>query len=166
MRPGQGSHRQKIAELRERGIREEDAHELRIPPRSAVVWRTQVWHCVGPNISQQDRLIMHVGCTLQLPRPHTPTLPGRGACLLRQLSVCSDNYRWMRPTDYTRQSPELLASLKDDPVRLQLLGEIPDGVDPLGTSPDTAPASAHWSDSEETVPLTAMAAALESAPRL
>ena len=66
MRPGQGSHRQKIAELRERGIREEDAHELRIPPRSAVVWRTQTWHCVGPNISQQDRLIMHVGCTLLL----------------------------------------------------------------------------------------------------
>ena len=66
MRPGQGSHRQKIAELRERGIREEDAHELRIPPRSAVVWRTQTWHCVGPNISQRDRLIMHVGCTLQL----------------------------------------------------------------------------------------------------
>ena len=69
-----GSHNRKPEELREMGrkVSPEEAVELKLRPGSAVLWRTAVWHCVGPNLSQKTRKIMHVGY----------------------------NYRWLRPTDY------------------------------------------------------------------
>ncbi len=106
------------------------AVDLRLPPGAAVLWRTATWHCVGPNLSDKTRKIMHVGY----------------------------HYRWLRPTDYVRQDPELVAH--SSPIRRQLLGELATGSDPLGDDPEFHPASAYWSPagaSSDDVPLKAWA---------
>eukprot|EP01051_Picozoa_sp_SAG22_P011698 SAG22_NODE_1149_length_5353_cov_1.820898_1_plen_333_part_00 len=121
-----GSHKRKRAELvrcQETRAQPPGATELRVPVGSAVVWRTAVWHCVGPNTSESTRKIVHVGY----------------------------HHRWLRPTDYTDQDPELLA--RCDPVRRQLLGAMPEGRSALGTDPEWAPASKFWQPSDDDVPL-------------
>jgi hypothetical protein len=93
-----GSHRRRVAELKvaQRAHRQpEGAVELRLPAGAAVLWRTAVWHCVGPQTSQQTRKVIHIGY----------------------------HHRWLRPTDYTEQDAALLA--RCSPVRRQLLGALP-----------------------------------------
>lgn len=111
-----GSHKRSPKELRDNGRRVDakDAFELRLPAGAAVLWRTATWHCVGPNQSKQTRKIMHYGY----------------------------HHRWLRPTDYIEQSPELIA--RSSPIRRQLLGAIPTGGDPLGEDSAFAPSSQHW----------------------
>ena len=77
-----GSHRRRPAELQEQGngVDPEGAVELKLPIGSAVLWRTAVWHCVGPNLSRKTRKIMHVGY----------------------------HYRWLRPTEFVEQDPDLI----------------------------------------------------------
>ena len=108
-----GSHKRPPQELWDAGHRvpDDQALELRLPAGAAVLWRTAVWHCVGPNRSAHTRKILHVGY----------------------------HYRWLRPTDYLRPDPELVA--RCSPVRRQLLGELPSGGDPLGEDADVAPSS-------------------------
>lgn len=121
-----GSHRRRPAELfgRENGADPKGAVELRLPIGSAVLWRTAVWHCVGPNLSRKTRKIMHVGY----------------------------HYRWLRPTDFDAQDPGLIE--RCSPIRRQLLGALSPEGDPMGPDPDFHPASRHWlSDSPDDVPL-------------
>jgi ectoine hydroxylase-related dioxygenase (phytanoyl-CoA dioxygenase family) len=102
--------------------------ELTLPPGAAVLWRTATWHCVGPNLSPEIRKIMHVGY----------------------------HYRWLRPTDYIRQDPNLVA--KSSPIRRQLLGELATDHHPLGNDPEYHPESLFWNPeslNEEDVPLKA-----------
>ena len=143
-----GSHRRPKDDLAARtaaGQQPEEAVELRLPAGAAVLWRTAVWHCVGPQTSDQIRKILHIGY----------------------------HHRWLRPTDYLEQAPELLA--RCSPVRRQLLGALPEGRDPLGShgNVDWAPASKHWQPHEDDVPLraeaqrwAAVAAAAAAAARL
>ena len=111
-----GSHRRTPQELRDLNheVDPDEAVELRLPPGAAVLWRTATWHTVGPNLSDKTRKIMHVGY----------------------------HYRWLRPTDYVRQDPELVA--RSSPIRRQLLGELATGSDPLGDDPEFHPASVYW----------------------
>ncbi|MEZ4865983.1 MAG: phytanoyl-CoA dioxygenase family protein [Caldilineaceae bacterium] len=123
-----GSHLRKPQELRDRDhqVDPADAVELKLPPGTAVLWRTAVWHCVGPNLSQQTRKIMHIGY----------------------------NHRWLRPTDYLQQDPALIA--RSSPIRRQLLGALPSGGNPLGDDPDFHPSSQYWlTQKREDVPLRA-----------
>ena len=125
-----GSHRRRPQELRDLNnqVDLDEAVELRLPPGAAVLWRTATWHRVGPNLSDKTRKIMHIGY----------------------------HYRWLRPTDYVRQDPELVA--RSSPIRRQLLGELATGSDPLGDDPQFHPASAYWipaSASWDDVPLKA-----------
>ncbi len=106
----------------------EQSLELKLPAGSAVLWRTATWHCVGPNQSQQTRKIMHVGY----------------------------HYRWLRPTEYIEQSPELLA--RSSPIRQQLLGALPSDKNPLGNNPEIAPSSQYWNTAD--LPLRAWAETL------
>ena len=121
-----GSHRRRPAELRDRGngTDPERAVELKLPIGSAVLWRTAVWHCVGPNLSRKTRKIMHVGY----------------------------HYRWLRPTDYNEQDPGLIE--RSSPVRRQLLGALAPKGDPMGPDPYYHPASRYWlSEDKDDVPL-------------
>ena len=130
-----GSHRRRPAELQEKGngVDPEGAVELKLPIGSAVLWRTAVWHCVGPNLSRKTRKIMHVGY----------------------------HYRWLRPTEFVEQDPELIK--RSSPVRRQLLGALaPDG-DPMGPDSDFHPSSRYWlTENQDDVPLRAWALARES----
>ena len=127
-----GSHLRSPKELIEmdRQIDPSDALELRLRPGAAVLWRTAVWHCVGPNLSQRTRKIMHVGY----------------------------HYRWLRPTDYISQDQALID--RSSPIRKQLLGALATGGNPLGSTPDTHPSSQYWlTKNQDDVPLRAWAEA-------
>eukprot|EP01052_Picozoa_sp_SAG31_P025922 SAG31_NODE_2309_length_5961_cov_3.697373_6_plen_285_part_00 len=59
-----GSHRRTRAELARchaERVQPQGAVEMKVPAGSAIVWRTAVWHCVGPNTSTETRKILHVG---------------------------------------------------------------------------------------------------------
>ncbi len=105
-----------------------EALELKLPPGAAVLWRTATWHCVVPNLSDKTRKVMHIGY----------------------------HYRWLRPTDYHQQEPELIA--RCSPIRRQLLGALAVGDSPLGPDPDFHPTSQYWQpDNWDDVPLRAWA---------
>lgn len=125
-----GSHLRSPNELRQnrRQVDPSEAMELRLKPGAAVVWRTAVWHCVGPNLSERTRKIMHIGY----------------------------HYRWLRPTDYISQDQALIE--RSGPVRKQLLGALASGGDPLGEDSQFHPSSQYWlTKNDEDVPLRAWA---------
>ena len=129
-----GSHKRPLQEWREMQGKHDlsEAVELRLKPGAAVLWRTATWHCVGPNLSDKTRKIMHVGY----------------------------HYRWLRPADFIQQAPELIAN--SSPIRKQLLGALAAGENPLGTSPDFQPHSQYWiTKNSDDVPLKAWAEARE-----
>jgi ectoine hydroxylase-related dioxygenase (phytanoyl-CoA dioxygenase family) len=125
-----GSHRRTPQELRDMNHRvpEDQFIELNVPPNTALLWRTQVWHCVTPNLSDKVRKVFYVGY----------------------------HYRWLRPTDYIQQDPALLA--RSSPIRRQLLGALDPSSDPLGGDPVWEPSSRYWLIKNwEDVPLKAWA---------
>ncbi len=125
-----GSHKRKPQELRDthRKIAPEEAVELKLSPGAAVLWRTATWHTVGPNLSDKIRKVMHIGY----------------------------HYRWLRPTDYIQQAPELIE--RSSPIRRQLLGAMAVSPDPLGKTPEFYPASQYWiTGNWDDVPLRAWA---------
>jgi ectoine hydroxylase-related dioxygenase (phytanoyl-CoA dioxygenase family) len=111
-----GSHNRPPQELRDLNYRvnPDEVVELNVRPGTAMLWRTQVWHCVSPNLSDQVRKVFYVGY----------------------------HYRWLRPTDYIQQDPELIA--RSSPIRRQLLGALATDSDPLGRSSDWEPSSQYW----------------------
>ena len=111
-----GSHRRPPSELRDMQYRvpEDQYVELNVPANTALVWRTQVWHCVTPNLSNKIRKVFYVGY----------------------------HYRWLRPTDYIHQDSDLIA--RSSPIRRQLLGALDDAGDPLGGDPFWEPSSRYW----------------------
>src|SRR5215471_7837606 len=111
-----GSHKRTPQELRDLNHRvpEDQYIELNVPANTALVWRTQVWHCVTPNLSDQVRKVFYVGY----------------------------HYRWLRPTDYIQQDPALIA--RSSPIRRQLLGALDADGDPLGSDPFWEPSSRYW----------------------
>jgi ectoine hydroxylase-related dioxygenase (phytanoyl-CoA dioxygenase family) len=125
-----GSHRRTPQELRDLNQRvpQDQFIELNVPANTALLWRTQVWHCVTPNLSDKVRRVFYVGY----------------------------HYRWLRPTDYIQQDPSLIA--RSSPIRRQLLGALDTGVDPLGNDPFWEPSSRYWLIKDwEDVPLKAWA---------
>ena len=111
-----GSHRRPPQELRDlqRRVPADQMMELNVPANTALVWRTQVWHCVTPNLSRRVRKVFYVGY----------------------------HYRWLRPTDYVQQDPALIA--RSSPIRRQLLGALDPAGDPLGNDPFWEPSSRYW----------------------
>lgn len=68
--------------------------EITGKPGDAVLFENRLFHAVGPNLSNITRKTLFMGYS----------------------------YRWLRPLDYVVQPPELLAKVKDNAVRWQLLG--------------------------------------------
>ena len=127
-----GSHLRSPKELAQMGrqVDPNEALELRLRPGAAVLWRTAVWHCVGPNLSRRTRKIMHVGY----------------------------HYRWLRPTDYISQDQSLID--RSSPIRKQLLGALASGGHPLGSDPEIHPSSQYWlTMDQDDMPLRAWAEA-------
>ena len=125
-----GSHKRKPQELRDtnRNLAPGETVELKLAPGAAVLWRTATWHTVGPNLSDRIRKVMHIGY----------------------------HYRWLRPTDYVQQAPELIA--RSTPIRRQLLGGLAVSPQPLGRDPEFHPASQYWiTRNWDDVPLRAWA---------
>jgi len=125
-----GSHNRPPQELRDLNYRvnPDEVVELNVRPGTAMLWRTQVWHCVSPNLSDQVRKVFYVGY----------------------------HYRWLRPTDYIQQDPALVE--RSSPIRRQLLGALDSGTDPLGGDPFWEPSSRYWLIKNwEDVPLKAWA---------
>ena len=125
-----GSHKRPPQELRDsdRDVNANEAVELKLAPGAAVLWRTATWHCVGPNLSNKTRKVMHVGY----------------------------HYRWLRPADYIQQDPDLIAN--SSPIRRQLLGALSTGKNPLGDDSEFHPSSQYWIPRDwDDVPLKAWA---------
>ena len=102
--------------------------ELRVPAGSILLWRPSVLHSVTPNMSNEVRKAIYV-------------------------SYCP---RWIRPSGYVKQDPDLVA--RSSPVRRQLLGEMGDLSNPLGSNPKFGPNSQYWfTDDWNSVPLKAWA---------
>ena len=104
----------------------EDIVEVNVRPGTAMVWRTALWHCLTPNLSNRPRKCLYYGY----------------------------NYRWARPGDYDRQDSALLA--RCTPVQRQLLGSntTEDGVVYQDGDP-AHPASRYWRPEPGDVPLEA-----------
>ncbi len=133
MVPGSHWRRPNELQVQGNGVDPAGAVELKLPIGSAVLWRTAVWHCVGPNLSRKTRKIMHVGY----------------------------HYRWLRPTEFVEQDPDLIK--RSSPVRRQLLGALSPKGDPMGPEPDFHPSSRYWlTENQDDVPLRAWALARES----
>jgi len=127
-----GSHRRKPEELRamEHRVPRDQAVPLNVPANTALLWRTAVWHTVAPQLSDHVRKVFYVGY----------------------------NYRWMRPTDFERQDPELIA--RSSPIRRQLLAAMATGAEPMSGSrdPEWEPSSQYWIPKNwDDVPLKAWA---------
>jgi ectoine hydroxylase-related dioxygenase (phytanoyl-CoA dioxygenase family) len=125
-----GSHKRPPQELRDYNYRvpEDQIVPLHVKANTAMLWRTQTWHCVTPNLSDRVRKVFYVGY----------------------------HYRWLRPTDYVQQDPALIE--RSSPIRRQLLGALASGSNPLGKSPDIEPSSQYWlTRNWDDVPLKAWA---------
>ncbi len=106
----------------------EEIFELRVPAGSAMLWRPTVMHSVTPNLSGSFRKALYIS--------YTP--------------------RWVRPSGYVEQDPELIA--RSSPIRRQLLGAIGDGSNLPGKDPIGNPSSQHWFTADwDSVPLKAWA---------
>ena len=78
----------------EGAIDPDGAIEVLANPGDAVLFENRLFHAVGPNLSTITRKTIFMGYS----------------------------YRWLRPLDFVTQPPELIAKVKDDPIRWQLLG--------------------------------------------
>ena len=106
----------------------EDIFELRVPAGSAMLWRPTILHSVTPNLSTNFRKALYIS--------YAP--------------------RWIRPSGYIEQDPEVIA--RSAPIRRQLLGAMGDGSDRLGKDPIGNPSSQYWfTDEWDSVPLKAWA---------
>ena len=102
---------------------EESVFRVAVGPRSAVLFRTGLWHCVSPNFSQLTRKVLYYAYS----------------------------YRWIQPSDYMTQSPELVAA--SSPIQRQLLGACMSPRGPLGSEPETRPESFFWYYEDANLPI-------------
>ena len=75
-----GSHRRSSELIHDPNYRidPEDIVEVNVRPGTAMLWRTALWHCLTPNLSDRTRKCLYYGY----------------------------NHRWMRPGDYDRQDSD------------------------------------------------------------
>ena len=121
-----GSHlsTQPVDEEGQRPIDPSDIVSVNVRPGTALIWRTQLLHALRPNLSAQSRRCLYYG--------YHP--------------------RWMRPSDFDRQSEEVLS--RCTPVQRQLLGELGTGdTNYSGDDADVQPVSRYWRPQDEDIPL-------------
>jgi ectoine hydroxylase-related dioxygenase (phytanoyl-CoA dioxygenase family) len=102
-----------------------DIVEVNVKPGTAMLWRTALWHCLTPNLSQRTRKCLYYGY----------------------------HYRWIRPADYLHQDPAIIA--RCTPVQKQLLGELGTGDTRYMGDDPAHPISRHWRPRDEDIPVKA-----------
>jgi ectoine hydroxylase len=118
-----GSHKLDYRKLANSVPPDESVFRVAVPPGSAVLFRTGLWHCVSPNFSALTRKVLYYAYT----------------------------YRWIQASDYMTQSPELLASCT--PIQRQLLGAPLSSLGPLGPEPEIRPESFFWYYEDTNLPI-------------
>jgi ectoine hydroxylase-related dioxygenase (phytanoyl-CoA dioxygenase family) len=121
-----GSHRR--AQPRESDGRHvidaSDIVPVTVRPGTALIWRTALLHALRPNLSTVPRRCLYYG--------YHP--------------------RWIRPSDYDRQTPQTLEGCS--PIQRQLLGELGTGkTNYSGDDPEVHPISLYWRPTDEDIPL-------------
>jgi ectoine hydroxylase-related dioxygenase (phytanoyl-CoA dioxygenase family) len=96
---------------------------IEVPPGSAILFRTGVWHCATPNLSPRTRKVLYYAYT----------------------------YRWIQSSDYFSQTAALLR--RCTPIQRQLIGGVVRRTRlPLGDAP-LRPSSFYWFTRPEDIPL-------------
>ncbi len=127
-----GSHKMSPALIHKDGyeIDPDRIVEVNVRPGTAMLWRTALWHCLTPNLSNHARKCLYYGY----------------------------HYRWIRPADYIHQAPDLIA--RCTPIQRQLLGELGTGKSNyMGDSANVHPISRHWRPEPDDIPLQGWAEA-------
>ena len=127
-----GSHKMSPALLHQNGYEVDPDWivEVNVRPGTVMLWRTALWHCVTPNLSNHPRKCLYYGY----------------------------HYRWIRPADYLHQASDLIA--RCTPIQRQLLGELGTGeANYLGDDAGVHPISRHWRPESDDIPLQAWAEA-------
>ena len=127
-----GSHKLSPALIHQEGykIDPDQIVEVNVRPGTAMLWRTALWHCLTPNLSNHARKCLYYGY----------------------------HYRWIRPADYLHQALDLIA--RCTPIQRQLLGELGTGKgNYMGDSATVHPISRHWRPEAADIPLQAWAEA-------
>ena len=125
-----GSHRESpwITRNGERMVDPDRVFEVNVRPGTALIWRTALYHCLAPNLSAHTRKCLYYGY----------------------------QHRWIRPSDFHHQTPELLEGRT--PIQLQLLGELGTGKkNYAGDDAGVMPVSRYWRPQDEDIPLKAWA---------
>jgi ectoine hydroxylase len=118
-----GSHKLDYRALANSRPPAESVFKVAVPAGSAVLFRTGLWHCVSPNFSTLTRKVLYYAYT----------------------------YRWIQPSDYMTQPPELISTCS--PIQSQLLGAPLSSRGPLGTEPDKRPESFFWYHEDANLPI-------------
>ncbi len=105
-------------------VDEADIVPVTVRPGTALIWRTSLLHALRPNLSTTTRRCLYYG--------YHP--------------------RWIRPSDYERQSAQTLEGCS--PIQRQLLGELGTGkTNYSGDDPLVHPISHYWRPTDEEIPL-------------
>lgn len=101
----------------------DDIFEVNVKPGTVMIWRTALWHCLTPNLSDHTRKCLYYGY----------------------------HHRWIRPSDYMHQPKQLLEQCT--PIQRQLLGELGSGdLNYEGDDP-AHPANRFWRPEKGDLPL-------------
>lgn len=122
-----GSHREVVWEMNQ-GVRIPDPArvvEINVPAGTALIWRTSLLHRVTPNYSGHARKCLYYAY----------------------------QHRWLRPSDYYRQTPELIK--RCNALQRQLLGELAGGLEAADIECQDAidPCSRYWTPRDEDIPV-------------
>ena len=122
-----GSHRYNYHSLENPALEipPEAVYRVTVPAGSAVLFRTGVWHCATPNLSDSTRKVLYYAYT----------------------------YRWIQGSDYLEQDEALLG--RCNPIQRQLLGGLPPGRHPLGANAAKTPCNSSWFTHPNDIPLLA-----------
>jgi len=106
----------------------DDIVPVTVKPGAALIWRTALLHALRPNLSSEPRRCLYYG--------YHP--------------------RWIRPSDYDRQTAQTLEGCS--PIQRQLLGELGTGLDNYsGDDPAVHPVSLYWRPTDDVIPLAGWA---------
>ena len=129
-----GSHKMSPALIHKDGyeIAPDQIVEVNVRPGTAMLWRTALWHCLTPNLSNHARKCLY---------------------------YYGYHYRWIRPADYIHQGSGSNRSLYTDSTAASRSSWEQAKTTIWEISPNVHPISRHWRPEADDIPLQAWAEA-------